>query len=212
MTTYICTLGNVSSLYYENEAIKLMDAGAECHVAGQSEMVVCAFNNVRQPYAKEEAKIILQSYPDAVCEWSGYLVASSSGDRGNIINRESSKEEYTSYRKFKFVKGLNIRFPVNKYTIDKKLYNNLSKIMRRYMNGKYLFTITGYASATGSNQYNYMLSLKRAASVKKALESMGVSPASILSVDALGEEALKVRTHREEKKNRIVEIKVYAAN
>jgi OOP family OmpA-OmpF porin len=69
--------------------------------------------------------------------------------------------------------------------------------------------ITGYASNEGPEQYNQLLSEKRSASVKAALEALGIDSSRLESVGQGEKEPLYANDSKENRaKNRVVRISI----
>jgi len=183
--------------YHENEAKRMMLLGAECHLMGGEEHITCSMDGVRVDYSRREADELLMRYPDAVCDMNGMLVRSSTGTG------------HSRAQPLQLQDRLIIYFLVNSSRLSSKDKTKIKAFARAHRNMGYFFTITGYASATGSSLKNQNLSLKRAGIVRNSLLDGGVKADSILSVDALGEESLRYRTQYEEQRNRAVEIKAF---
>lgn len=193
---FSCLLAGEKATYHENEAKRLEGLGAKCHPLSYDEYITCSMDGVRMQYSRDEAKKILLSYPKAVCDIDNSLYTYSS------YNSNSHTPMHVR-------KSLIIYFPVNSNRLSNSNYQKiLNFIQNQYQSGE-LITITGYASATGTNTHNHILSLKRATIVKKTLIKNGIASDAILSVDAMGEESLRYNTQREYKYNRAVEIKAY---
>ncbi len=68
--------------------------------------------------------------------------------------------------------------------------------------------LAGHTDATGSNDYNFDLAMRRARSVETFLLQQGVSPAQMRSVVSQGETSLAVETQAKERLNRRVRTSV----
>jgi len=191
---FSCLLAGEKATYHENEAKRLESIGAECHPLSYYEYVTCSMDGVRMQYSRDEAEKILSSYPKAVC------------DINNILYTYSS---YSSNKPMHIKRKLVIYFSVNSTHLSKSDYQKILNYIQNQYQDEDFITITGYASATGSNAHNHILSLKRATIVKNTLIKNGISSNAILSVDAMGEESLRYNTQHEYKYNRAVEIRAY---
>ncbi len=107
----------------------------------------------------------------------------------------------------------NIYFGVDKYAItpDKlSIIANDAKILKKDISSGAKVKIEGNCDATGSDEYNYALGLRRAKSAKEALVSKGIKPSAITIV-SFGESAPECTTDNSPEcyaKNRRVEFKV----
>ena len=107
----------------------------------------------------------------------------------------------------------NIYFGVGKYVItpDKlSIIANNAKILKQDIESGAKVKIEGNCDATGSDEYNYALGLRRAKSAKDALVSKGIKPSAI-TVVSFGESApacTKDNSPECYAKNRRVEFKV----
>ncbi len=107
----------------------------------------------------------------------------------------------------------NIYFGVDKYAItpDKlSIISNNAKILKKDVANGAKVKIEGNCDATGSDEYNYALGLRRAKSAKEALVSKGIKPSAITIV-SFGESAPECTTDNSPEcyaKNRRVEFKL----
>ncbi len=107
----------------------------------------------------------------------------------------------------------NIYFGVDKYVItpDKlSIIANNAKILKKDIANGAKVKIEGNCDATGSDEYNYALGLRRAKSAKNALVSKGIKPSAITIV-SFGESAPECTTDNSPEcyaKNRRVEFKL----
>ncbi len=107
----------------------------------------------------------------------------------------------------------NIYFGVDKYVItpDKlSIIANNAKILKQDIASGAKVKIEGNCDATGSDEYNYALGLRRAKSAKEALVSKGIKSSSITMV-SFGESAPECTTDNSSEcyaKNRRVEFKL----
>jgi outer membrane protein OmpA-like peptidoglycan-associated protein len=86
-------------------------------------------------------------------------------------------------------------------------YSDLSMLLKKYSYVNLL--ITGYASNEGPEQYNQLLSEKRSASVKAALEALGIDSSRLESVGQGEKEPLYANDSKENRaKNRVVRISI----
>jgi outer membrane protein OmpA-like peptidoglycan-associated protein/tetratricopeptide (TPR) repeat protein len=104
----------------------------------------------------------------------------------------------------------NIEYEFNSFNLDPIAQSQLNKIAA-VMKGRldYKIDLKSYTDARGSDQYNLMLSKKRAASVRTYLISKGISSARIMS-RGLGEANLIVKnanTNEQHRLNRRTEFK-----
>jgi len=190
---YSCDFNGKIATYHENEAKRMVLLGANCRNMNEIEHVVCAMNGVKVDYSRNEAEELLYRHPDAYCEMSQKLFTSTTQKSGGLS----------------LVDKVIIYFPINSNYLSYKSLRKLSIFSQRHRNMGYTYTITGYASATGSASKNKLISLKRAGVVRNTLLNYGIHQDRILSVDALGEESLRYNTQYEFSLNRAVEIKVY---
>jgi len=193
---YSCMMNGTNTTYHENDARRLISMGADCRLMNRVEHITCSMRGVRVSYSREEAKKLLVEYPDANCEIN---------DRLFISQYNGAKQT----KSLEIVSRLTIYFSVNGKNLSKKSRDQLKAFSRKHRNMGYTYTITGYASATGTSASNHTLSLKRAGIVRNTLLDGGINSENILSVDALGEESLRYKTKYEERRNRAVEIKAY---
>jgi len=193
---YSCNMNGVSTTYHENDARRMQSLGADCRIMNTFEEITCSMRGVRVNYSRSEAEELLSLYPDATCQINDILFVA-------ISMRTKNTEPLTLQNE------AIIYFPIN----GKKLSsNNRAKVKafaELHRNMGYNFTITGYASATGSSSKNHTLSLQRAGIVRDTLLAGGLNENNILSVDALGEESLRYNTKYEEGRNRAVVIKAF---
>ena len=190
---YTCNFHGKSTTYHENDTKRMILLGADCRIMHNVEHITCAMDGVKVDYAIHEAEDLLYRHPDAYCEMNSRLF------RGKLNNTSSLALEKT----------LVVYFPIKGTSLSYKDRKKISTFARQYRNMGYKYTITGHASATGKSSSNYLLSLKRAGSVRSMLLNNGIHGSNILSVDALGEESLRYNTAYEFRLNRAVEIKVY---
>ncbi len=107
----------------------------------------------------------------------------------------------------------NIYFGVDKYAItpDKlSIILNNAKILKKDIANGARVKIEGNCDATGSDEYNYALGLRRAKSAKEALVSNGIKPSAITIV-SFGESAPECTRDNSPEcyaKNRRVEFKL----
>jgi peptidoglycan-associated lipoprotein len=107
----------------------------------------------------------------------------------------------------------NIYFDVDKYIItpDKlSIIANNAKILKKYVKDGVKIKIEGNCDATGTDEYNYALGLRRAKATKEALITKGIKPSNIVIV-SLGESSPECTTDYSSAcyaKNRRVEFKV----
>ena len=107
------------------------------------------------------------------------------GNRGSIDGNRGLNSDHSG-----FSSGLeNIYFDVNQYNITADelptIYSN-AKILRSKKNRGVKVKIEGHCDASGSDEYNYALGLRRAKSAKEALLDRGVDADNILIV-SMGE-------------------------
>jgi peptidoglycan-associated lipoprotein len=107
----------------------------------------------------------------------------------------------------------NIYFSTNQYNItSNKLHivRNNAKILKSSLNGSNRVKIEGHCDASGTDEYNYALGLRRAKSAKDAVVDAGISNSSI-TVVSMGESSPECTTGYSSAcyaKNRRVEFKV----
>ncbi len=107
----------------------------------------------------------------------------------------------------------NIYFDVDKYIItpDKlSIISSNAKVLEKDVKSGSKVKIEGNCDATGTDEYNYALGLRRAKAAKEALVSKGIKPSSIVVV-SLGESSPECTTDNSSEcyaKNRRVEFKV----
>jgi len=107
----------------------------------------------------------------------------------------------------------NIYFDVDQYIItpDKlPIIINNAKILSKAIKNGAKVKIEGHCDATGSDEYNYALGLRRAKAAKEALVSQGIAPDKIIIV-SLGESSPLCTTDYSSAcfaKNRRVEFKI----
>ena len=200
-TLYSCVFNGKATTYHKNEALRMQLLGAECRLMSQAEHITCSMDGVRLDYSREEAEQLLARYPHAICDIGGVLYIAT--DASSNSNRDVQHHLMAIRDK------ITIFFPVNSNRLSSSAYSEISSFVHRNARSGYFFTITGYASATGSHSHNHTLSLRRAGIVRDVMLNNGISPDSILSVDALGEESLRHNTPYEFRENRAVEIKAY---
>jgi len=202
-TLYTCFFDGKETTYHKNEALRMELLGAECRLMSQTEHITCSMDGVRLDYSRKEAEELLENYPNAICEIGNMLYASSTGTQSAGISVAAPA------RPMAIQDRLTLYFPVNSNRLSPASRDTIRMFAQRHRQTGHTFTITGFASATGSHGHNHTLSLRRAGIVRSMLISNGVNADNILSTDALGEESLRHNTRREERKNRAVEIKAY---
>jgi outer membrane protein OmpA-like peptidoglycan-associated protein len=75
----------------------------------------------------------------------------------------------------------NIEYDFDKPAVKDKYYSNLNQLAEAIKNEKYLLTLRGHADSIGEYKYNWMLSDRRALSVKKYLVSKGIAENRIVT-------------------------------
>lgn len=102
----------------------------------------------------------------------------------------------------------SVRFGFNDYNIDGAVQSSLSQYADCIKKGNLRFTLEGHADERGTDEFNMVLSQKRAASVRKYLVDLGVS-AGALDTVGMGENKPAVNGSNEEAwaANRRVEFK-----
>ncbi|MFO7869165.1 MAG: OmpA family protein, partial [Bacteroidales bacterium] len=76
----------------------------------------------------------------------------------------------------------NILFDFDKYKIKPKYHENLDRLAGYMLdNTDAVIEIAGHTDHIGSNEYNYLLSYRRAKAVKDYLVAKGVSPSSLIT-------------------------------
>jgi len=193
---YSCELNGKMTTYHENDAKRMQLLGADCRIMNAYEEITCSMKGVRVNYSLAEAEELLSQYPQASCEMDNMLYLA-------VVNINEKPKPLT------LVKDTIIYFPVNGKKLSSKNHNKIKSFAKRHRNMGYSYTITGYASATGSSARNHTLSLQRAGIVRNTLLAGGINENNILSVDALGEESLRYNTKYEERRNRAVVIKAF---
>jgi len=107
----------------------------------------------------------------------------------------------------------NIYFDVDQYIITPNKLSTISsnaKMLEKDVEAGSKVKIEGNCDATGTDEYNYALGLRRAKAAKEALVSKGIKPSSIVMV-SMGESAPECTTDYSSEcysKNRRVEFKV----
>ena len=107
----------------------------------------------------------------------------------------------------------NIYFNVDQYIIthDKlSTINSNANLLKGAVNSGAKLKIEGHCDATGTDEYNYALGLKRARAAKEAIASRGINPANIVMV-SMGESSPECNSGFSSDcyaKNRRVEFKV----
>ncbi|HIP41685.1 MAG TPA: hypothetical protein EYG90_04115 [Campylobacterales bacterium] len=107
----------------------------------------------------------------------------------------------------------NIYFASNQYTITHDKLSTISSnanLLKGAVNSGAKLKIEGHCDATGTDEYNYALGLKRARAVKEAITSRGINPANIVMV-SMGESSPECSSSFSSDcyaKNRRVEFKV----
>ncbi len=107
----------------------------------------------------------------------------------------------------------NIYFDVDKYIITPDKLSTISsnaKVLEKDIKSGSKIKIEGNCDATGTDEYNYALGLRRAKAAKEALVSKGIKPSNIVIV-SLGESSPECTTDYSSEcyaKNRRVEFKV----
>jgi outer membrane protein OmpA-like peptidoglycan-associated protein len=85
-------------------------------------------------------------------------------------------------------------FDFNKSVLTAEAEEIVSKVAEDYKSGKYTsIAVTGHTDTVGTEAYNKKLSVRRAAAVKKQLETLGV-PAKAIIAKGVGKEGLMVPT------------------
>jgi len=193
---YGCNLNGITTTYHENDAIRMQELGADCHIMNTFEEITCSMHGVRVKYSKDEAEKLLAMYPQATCQMNDKLFIAI------VLRTEHTKPMVLKHKTI-------IYFPVNGKNLSSTSLTKVRNFTHLHRNLGYNFTITAHASATGSSAKNHTLSLQRAGIVRNALLSNGINEDNILSVDALGEESLRYNTKYEAKVNRAVIIKAF---
>ncbi len=193
---YSCEYNGITSSYHENDARRLQSLGADCRIMSPLEEITCSMGGVRLNYSRSEAEDLLVRHPDATCQINDSLFLA-------ITVRVKNKKPLSLKNK------TVIYFPVNGNKLSSKNRAKVKTFAKQHRNMGYTYTITGYASATGSSAKNHTLSLKRAGIVRDTLLAGGINENNIISVDALGEESLRYNTKYEEGRNRAVVIKAF---
>lgn len=75
-----------------------------------------------------------------------------------------------------------VRFDFNEYNLTQSSQSTLSQYADCMKKGALRFTLEGHADERGTEEYNMVLSQKRAASVRKYLVDLGVTPGSLDTV------------------------------
>jgi len=195
-TLYSCEYNGKVTTYHENDARRMQLLGADCRTMNSFEEITCSMRGVRVNYSLAEAEELLSLYPQASCEMDNILFLA-------FVNISDKPQPLT------LVNKTIIYFPVSGKNLSSNNQNKVRAFANLNRNRGYTYTITGYASATGSSAKNHTLSLQRAGIVRNALLADGVNKNNILSVDALGEESLRYNTKYEEGRNRAVVIKAF---
>lgn len=101
-----------------------------------------------------------------------------------------------------------VHFEFNEYSLTPAVQATLSQYADCIKKGSLRFTLEGHADERGTEEYNMVLSQRRAASVRKYLVDLGVSPGALDTV-GYGENKPAVRGSNEEAwaANRRVEFK-----
>jgi peptidoglycan-associated lipoprotein len=101
-----------------------------------------------------------------------------------------------------------IRFDFNEYNLSSGVQSSLSQYADCIKKGSLRFTLEGHADERGTDEFNMVLSQKRAASVRKYLVDLGVSGGALDTV-GYGENKPAVNASNEEawSANRRVEFK-----
>ena len=193
---YSCNMNGVETTYHENDARRMQSLGADCRIMNTLEEITCSMKGVRVNYSRSEAEELLSLYPEATCQINDILFVAIS------VRSQNSKP-------MRLKKEVIIYFPVNGKNLSSSNREKIKVFSGLHRNMGHNFTITGYASATGSSATNHTLSLQRAGIVRNALLVDGVNEDNIISVDALGEESLRYNTKYEERGNRAVVVKVF---
>jgi len=89
-----------------------------------------------------------------------------------------------------------IYFDFDDFNLSDVSINQIKRYLNKYNNKTNKFLIIGHTDSKGSNEYNKILSLKRAETVKKILIGLGVSKSNI-SILGKGEELLSIKTKDE---------------
>ncbi|SFV55108.1 Outer membrane lipoprotein omp16 precursor [hydrothermal vent metagenome] len=135
----------------------------------------------------------------------------------NVDLYDKNSDNYTyneSYDEESSSGGIkNIYFDTDQYIItpDKlHIVRNNARILSSSINSGARVKIEGHCDATGTDEYNYALGLRRAKSAKDAIVSSGISPSTITMV-SMGESSPECTTGYSSAcyaKNRRVEFKV----
>lgn len=75
--------------------------------------------------------------------------------------------------------GTSVYFEFDKFTVDKNSMGLIRKYAKLIIDNNYSVKLEGNADERGSDEYNYALALKRAASVKDILVGYGVNVKNI---------------------------------
>ncbi|OGT10962.1 MAG: peptidoglycan-associated lipoprotein [Gallionellales bacterium RIFCSPHIGHO2_02_FULL_57_16] len=130
--------------------------------------------------------------------------ANAGTSRTNEPLSSTGLETTKSATEMQGMKQLNVYFDFDMYDIKPEYRNVIQQqasFIKKHKDAN--FTLEGNADERGSNEYNLALGEKRANSVLKYLELMGVSEMQIKTV-SLGEEQPRLTCHEEEcwKENR----------
>ena len=108
--------------------------------------------------------------------------------------------------------SFSIYFDFDKYDLNKKALTQLDSFCRKNKNatGHFEFELKGYCDNRGSDNYNYKLSDKRVATVKKFLQKWGMNIEFIISALGYGETGSlnENKTEEERSLNRRVDISI----
>ena len=127
-------------------------------------------------------------------------------DRRQFIRRPDLRRNAPSIE----IQAINFAFasaeiPLSEHHKVEQIAIAMRRLLRR--NHREIFLIEGHTDAVGSHENNYRLSVRRAASLKRALVRYFGIPSDALETAGYGEDFLLVQTPHEEWRNRRVTLR-----
>ena len=194
---YSCSLAGTSATYTRAEIDTVISAGGKCSPLGKLQTSTCTIGNVARRYSNAEVETVLLEEPDAICVRDGVLIV-------KIANKVVTKKRGLSTTMW-------IYFGHDSSFLDGQDDDVIRRFARQHAGTGAWMTIMAYTDRSGGQAYNHTLSVKRAGRVKARLQYYGVSPAEIISVSAMGENAPPDPTWdgRRKASNRVVIVRAY---
>ncbi|UZR93661.1 OmpA family protein [Chondrinema litorale] len=161
-------------------------------------------NAMRYFAINDENNVLLRNSGDAPPVESGLAVVKRT-EETNTFNRPMVKETDPNNVIFEEV---SVFFEINDIEVDEKYYENLDRIVMFLKdNPATTLEIAGHTDATGSKDYNFLLSARRAEKVADYLSSKGISEKRLIVV-SYGKSLPVISTDDINPKNRRVVINI----